>query len=83
MKLSKNQLQKIGQSRGFLDRILGPLLKNELPFIKNVVKPLAISVLMQLGLTGAASATDAATHEKVFESGNTGINNFEWRYEWH
>ena len=43
LKLSKTQISKI-QSRGFLDRLLGPLLKTRLPLIKNVIKPLAKSV---------------------------------------
>ena len=43
------------QSGGFLSRSLGPLLKTGLPLIKNVVKPLAKSVLIPLGLTAAAS----------------------------
>ena len=39
--------------------------------MKNVLKPLAKSVLIPLGLTAAASATDAAIHKKMFESGVT------------
>ena len=39
IKLSKTQLHKIGQSRGFLGRLLGPLLKTGLPLMKNLVKP--------------------------------------------
>ena len=68
IKLSKTQLHKIGQSGGFLGRILGPLLKTGLPLMKNVLKPLAKSVLMLLGLTAAALATDAAIHKKMFGS---------------
>ena len=34
IKLSKTQLLKIGQSRGFLGSLLGPLLKTGLPLIK-------------------------------------------------
>ena len=34
-------------------------------------KPLAKSVLIPLGLTAAASATDAAIHKKMFRSGFT------------
>ena len=64
IKLSKTQLHKIGQSRGFLGRILRPLQKTGLPLMKNVLKPLAKSVLIPLGLTAAASATDAAIHKK-------------------
>ena len=39
--------------------------------IGNVLIPLAKSVLIPLGLTAAASATDAAIHKKMFGSGNT------------
>ena len=58
--LSKAQISKIIQSGGFLGRLLGPLLKTGLPLIKNVIKPLAKSVLIPLALTAAASAADAA-----------------------
>ena len=57
IKLSKTHLHKIVQSGRFLGRLLGPLLKTGLPLIVNVLKPLAKSVLMPLGLTLAASAT--------------------------
>ena len=42
------------QSRGFLGRLLGPLLKAVLPLIRNLIKPLAKSVLIPLGSTAAA-----------------------------
>ena len=64
-------MHKIAQSGGFLGRLLGPLLKTGLPLMKNVLKPLAKSVLIPLGLTLAASATDAAIHKKMFGSSNT------------
>ena len=60
IKLSKTQLHKIGQSGGFLGRLLRPLLKTGLHWI--VPKPLAKSVLIPLGLTATTSATDAAIH---------------------
>ena len=44
VKLSKTQLSKMIQSGGFLDRLLGPLLKTGLSLIKSVIKPLAKSV---------------------------------------
>ena len=53
VKLSKTQLHQIGQSGGFLGGPLGLLLKTGLPLIGNVLKPLANSVLMPLGLTAA------------------------------
>ena len=71
LKLSKTQISKIIQSGGFLGRLLGPLLKTGLPLIKNVVKPLAKTVLIPLWLTAAASAADAEIHQKILGSGNT------------
>ena len=62
-------MHKIGQSGKFLGRLLVPLLKTGLSLIKNPLKPLAKSVLMPLGLTAAASATDTAIHKKMFGSG--------------
>ena len=59
------------QSGGFIGKLLGPLLKTGLPLIKNVIKPLAKSVLIPLGLTAAASAADAGIHKKILGSGNT------------
>ena len=58
------------QSGGFLGRLLGPLLKTGLPLIRHVIKPLAKSVLIPLGLTAAASAADARIHKKMSGSGN-------------
>ena len=58
------------QSRGFLGRLLGPLLKTGSPIV-NFLKQSAKSVLIPLGLTAAALATDAAIHKKMFRSGCT------------
>ena len=58
------------QPGGFLGRLLGPLLKAGLPLIKNVIKPLAKSVLIPLGLTAATSEADAGIHEKILGSGH-------------
>ena len=56
------------QLGGFLGRLLGPLLKRGLPLMKNVITQLAKSVLIQLGLTAAASAADARIHKKILGS---------------
>ena len=40
-----------------------------MPLVGNVLKSLAKSVLIPLGLTATASATDAAIHKKIFGSG--------------
>ena len=69
IKFSKTQLSKMIQSGGFLGKLLGPLLKTGLPLIKNVITPLAKSVLILLGLTAAASAADAGIHKKILGSG--------------
>ena len=69
LKLSRAQISKI--IVGFLGRLLGPLLKTGLPLIKNVMKPLAKSVLISLGLTVAASAADAGIHKKILGSATT------------
>ena len=62
IKFSKAQLSKMIQSGGLLGKLLGPLLKTGLPRIKIVITPLAIIVLIPLGLTTAASAADARIH---------------------
>ena len=69
IKLSKTQLSKMMQSGEFLGRLLGPLIKTGLPLIKSVMKPLAKSVLIPLGLTAAVSAADAGIHKKILRSG--------------
>ena len=63
IKLSEAQLKKL-QKGGFL-RFLAPLLRSGLPLLKSVIKPLDM-----LGLTAAASATDAAINKKILGSGN-------------
>ena len=63
IKLSKSPIPKMIQSGRFLGRLLGPLLKTGLRLIKNVVKPLAKSILIPLELTVAASAVDAGIHK--------------------
>ena len=68
IKLSKTHLSKMIQSGGFLGRLLGPLLKTGLPLMKSVIKPLAKSALIPLGLKAAASAADARIHKNILGS---------------
>ena len=56
------------QSGGFLGKLLEPFLRNDLPFLKYILKPLAKSVLIPLGLT-AAAATYEAIQKKIFGLG--------------
>ena len=69
IKLSKTQISKIIQSGGFFGRLLGPSLKTGLPPIKNVIKSLAKSVLIPLGLTAAESGADTGIQKKILGSG--------------
>ena len=59
------------QSGEFLSRLLGSLLKTALSSIKNVLQPLAKSILTPLGLTAAASAANACLHRKILGCGTT------------
>ena len=70
IKLSNSQLSKMIQSGRFLRKLLGPLLRTGLPLMKSVIKPLAKSVLIPLGLTATESAADAGIHKKILGSGH-------------
>ena len=60
-------MSKTRQSGALFSRLLGPLLKTGLPLMKNVLKPLAESVLIPLQLTAAAvAATDEVIQKKHF-----------------
>ena len=67
LKLSKAQISKIIQSRGFLESLLSKLAS---PLMK-VAIPLATNVLVQLGITAATSAIDAGIQKKIYGSGTT------------
>ena len=54
------------QSSKFLGRLLEPLMKAELPSMKDVLMPLAKNVLITLGFTTANSASDAKIHKKYY-----------------
>ena len=77
IKLSKTQLSKMIQSAGFLGRLLGPLLKTGLLLIKNLIKPLAKSFLIPLGLTAAASEADAGIYKKNLTIRECNTNNIK------
>ena len=65
IKLSKAQIKKLIQPRGFLGKLLsklaGPLMKVAMPLAKNVLAP--------LGLTTAMSAIDGSIQKKIHGSG--------------
>ena len=67
LKLSKAQISKIIQSGEFLESLLiklaGPLMTVAVLLAKNILAP--------LGITAAASATDAGIQKKIHGSGTT------------
>ena len=77
IKLSTTQLPNTGQSGGFLHRLLGSLLETGLFLMKNLLKPLAKSILIPLGLTAAASAAETSIHSKNLRIWSDNINNLK------
>ena len=69
----KGATNKIISQKGGFFNFLGPLMTIGLPLMKNVFTPLAKSVLVPLGLTTAASATDVAIERKFFGLGTTAL----------
>ena len=63
IKLSKTRFHKTWQSVETLGTLFWPLLKSWLPLIENVLRSLAKSLLIPLGLTAGAAATDTAIHK--------------------
>ena len=65
IKLSKAQIKRLIQSRGFLgklfSKLVGPLMKVAMPLAKNVLAP--------LGLTASMSAIDGSIQKKIHGSG--------------
>ena len=58
--LLKETTRKITSQEGGFLNFLRPLMTAGLPSMKNLLTPLSKSVLIPLGLTAVASATDAA-----------------------
>ena len=61
-------MHKKEQLGGLLGRLLKTITKHWIALMKNVLKQLAKSVLIPVGLTAAALVTDAAIHKKIFGS---------------
>ena len=78
IELSEIQLFKVVQSGVFLSKFIGPLLKTGSPLMKNLLKPLAKSIFIPIGLKVAASAADRNI-QKNYRIGDNNINNLKWR----
>ena len=78
LKRSKAQICKIilfgGFLRSLLTKIISPLMKIAIPLAKNV--------LASLGITAAASTTDAGIQKNTW-FWKYHFNNFRWRNEWY
>ena len=66
--MSPEKRQEIIDDLRLNNSIIMVYLKTGLPLIGNVLKLLAKSILISLGLTAAASATNAVIHKNMFES---------------
>ena len=69
----KRNYRKITSQEGEFLKFLRPLTTAGLRLMKNVLIPLAKNVLLLLGLTAAASATDEAIQKRLFEFGTTSL----------
>ena len=73
----KGNTKKITSRKGGLPNFLGPLMNTGLHLLKNALTPLAKSVLVPLGLTAAASATNAAIQKRFLGVRGDNINIFK------
>ena len=71
--LLKGTTTKINSQEGKFLNFLRPIMKDSLLLVKNVLTPLAKIVLVPLGLTAAASATDTVMQKKFFASRMTAL----------
>ena len=69
----KRNYRKITSQEGEILKFLRRLMTAGLRLMKNVLTPLAKNVLLLLGLTAAASATDEVIQKKLFGSGTTSL----------
>ena len=60
----KGTTKKLNSQEGVFINFLRPLITTALPLMKNVLTPLAKSVMVPLGLMPKALATDAAIQKK-------------------
>ena len=69
--LKETTEKALNQKWRFLGDIFGPLTKVGLPLVKNILTPLAKTVLILLVLATTASATNATIPKKIYGTGMT------------
>ena len=79
MKLSKTQISKTIQRDWILGSILGLLIRIGLPLMKNVLTPLAKSMLVLFVSKTAASPADVGIHQNIIWSRDPKISDFEYK----
>ena len=79
MKLSKTQISKTIQRDWILGGILGLLIRIGLPLMKNVLTPLAKSMLVLFASKTAASPEDVGIHQNTIWSRDPKISGFEYK----
>ena len=79
MKLSKTQISKTIQCGWILGSILGLLIKIGLPLMKNVLTPLAKSMLVLFASKTAVSPEDVGIHQNTIWSRDPKISGFEYK----
>ena len=62
----KGTSRKVTSQEGLFPNFFRPLMSDGLGLMNNILTPLPKIVLVPLGLTAAASATDTAIQRKVF-----------------
>ena len=75
--LLKGTTSKISSEEEEFLSFFKPLIKVDLPLMKNVLTTLAESVLIPLVLIAAATATDAGIQRKIIEWGTTVLKLFQ------
>ena len=77
--LLKGPTRKFTSEEGGFFNFLRPLISAGLPLMKNLLSPSAKNVLIPLGLTAAASATDYDIQKNFWIRHDDNINNFKRR----
>ena len=77
IELSKNQLHKIGQSGGFLGKLLVPLLKAGLRLTKNLLTLLAKSVFNTIRINSSGVSNRCSYSKEIFWIGYDYVYNLK------
>ena len=77
IKLLKTQLSKIVQLGGFLGRLLGPLVKSYLPYMKNIIQSLA-KLFCSIRINSSSISSRCKNTLKNLSFWNSNTSNIKW-----